>query len=192
MRPISIRALTLCAAFAAGAAHAGPLSFDIPLHQPPVIADSKAPAQCTVTYVVADMANNDLYAARMRIDPAETDAAVGNRLPCPKDLPPRMGLRALDTCVSRAADPKSCVFADMSRGFEREPEIHNTAENASRCASDKASDVGVACWKSGKLAVCDVGCGASPEQALLQAKARCEDKQQHSCPITATVPVSGP
>ena len=192
MRRMLIGALTLVVAYAFTVAHAGPLSFDLQLHEPPVISDSKAPTQCTVTYVVADIANNDLYAARMRIDPAESDTAVDHRLPCPKTLPPRMGLRALDSCVSRAADGKSCVFADMGRGFEREPEIQNTAENASRCASDKASDIGVACWKSGKLAVCDVACGTSPEQALLQAKARCEDKQQHSCPISATVPVSGP
>jgi hypothetical protein len=173
-------------------ANAGPQSFDLDLHVPPVIADSTAPTKCTVTYVIADLANNDLYAARMRIDQAETDFPTHNRLPCPPDPPPRVGLRALDVCVSRSGESKYCVFADMGRGFEQRPDIHNTAENASRCASDKASDIGVACWMSGKLSVCNVACANSPQDALVQARARCEDKQQHDCPITATVPVSGP
>ncbi|HBK07363.1 MAG TPA: hypothetical protein DDZ81_16170 [Acetobacteraceae bacterium] len=182
----------LMAAVAATMAHAGPLSFDLQLHEPPVIADSKAPTKCTVTYIVADIANNDLYASRMRIDPTENDAPADNRLPCPKVMPPRVGLRALDTCLTRAGEAKSCVFADMSRGFEREPDIHNTSENASRCSSDNASDIGVACWMAGNLSVCDVACADTPQKALVQAQARCEEKQQHSCPITATVPVSGP
>jgi hypothetical protein len=80
----------------------------------------------------------------------------------------------------------------MSRGFDGEPDIQNTSENASRCSSDKFSDVGAACWMSGKFSVCDVACGNSPAQAVISARARCEEKQQHSCPITATVPVSGP
>lgn len=181
----------LMAVLTLATAYAGPLSFDIQLNQPPVIADSQAPTKCTVTYMVADIANNDLYAARMRIDSTEADAPVDNRLPCPKVVPPRVGLRALDTCLSRAGEAKYCVFADMSRGFEREPDVHNTSENAARCSSDKASDIGVACWMSGNLSVCDVACANSPQDALAQARARCEDKQQHSCPITATVPVSG-
>lgn len=179
------------AALAMTAAHAGPLSFDLKLYEPPVIADSQAPTKCTVTYIVADLANNDLYASRMRIDPVETDVPVDNRLPCPKAMPPRVGLRALDTCLSRAGAARNCVFADMSRGFEREPDIHNTSENASRCSSDKASDIGIACWMSGDLSVCDVACANAPGEAVVQARARCEEKQQHSCPITATVPVSG-
>jgi hypothetical protein len=174
----------------AGGANAGPLSFDLQLNVPPIIADSEAPKTCTVTYLIADTANNDLFAARMRIAPAETDAPVENRLPCPAAIPPRMALRALDLCTSRTAEARSCVFADMSRGFEREPELRNTSENASRCASDKSSDIGVACWRSGKLSVCDVGCGNSPAEAMTRARTRCEDKQQHSCPVTATVPVS--
>jgi hypothetical protein len=80
----------------------------------------------------------------------------------------------------------------MSRGFDREPTINNTADNASRCASDKASDIGVACWTSGKLSVCDVACGNSPEEARALAQARCQDKQQQTCAVTASVPVSGP
>jgi hypothetical protein len=174
------------------AAEAGPLGFDLDLHVPPIVADSTAPAKCTVTYVVADLTNNDLYAARMRIAPVETDTPVRNRLPCPATISPRVGLRALDVCTTRTGEAKYCVFADMGRGFERAPDIHNTAENAARCSSDTASDIGVACWMSGKLSVCNMACANSPADALVQARARCEDKQQHSCPITATVPVSGP
>jgi len=173
-------------------AQAGPLGFELGLHVPPVIADSTAPAKCTVTYMIADLTNNDLFAARMRIDPAETDTPVQNRLPCPAMIPPRVGLRALDVCISRTGETKYCVFGDMARGFEREPDVRNTAENAARCSSDKASDIGVACWMAGTLSVCNTVCANSPAEALQQAKARCEDKQQHSCPITATVPVSGP
>jgi hypothetical protein len=175
-----------------GGVSAGPLSFDLHLNVPPVVADSKAPAGCTVTYLIADIANNDLFAARMRIASGETDTPVNNRMPCPHDVPTRVASRALDMCMSRAGDQKSCVFADMARGFEREPNIDNTSEIASRCSSDKFSDVGAACWMSGKLSVCDVACGNSPAEAVAQAKTRCEDKQQHSCPVTATVPVSGP
>jgi hypothetical protein len=184
--------LLLLLVSAALTARAGPLSFDLPLNVPPVIADSKAPTRCTVTYMVEDLTNNDLYAARMRIGSAETDIPVANRLPCPADMPPRVGVRALDVCTTRTGESKYCVFADMSRGFEHDPDIHNTAENAARCASDKASDIGVACWMSASLSVCNVACANSPQDAVAQARARCEDKQQHSCPITATVPVSAP
>lgn len=175
-----------------GAAHAGPLSFDLPIYVPPIIADSKAPVGCTVIYMIADLANNDLFAARMRVARAEADTPADNRLPCPKDMPPRVGVRALDVCRSRAGEAKYCVFADMSRGFEREPDLRNTAENASRCASDKATDIGVACWMAGKLPVCDVACGNSPNAAVSAARTRCNEKQQRDCPVTATVPISGP
>ena len=171
---------------------AGPVPFDLHLDVPPVIADSQAPAGCNVTYLIADTANNDLFAARMRIASPETDSPVNNRMPCPPDVPTRIGVRALDICMSRAGNSKSCVFADMSRGFEREPDIHNTSENASRCSSDKFSDIAAACWMSGKLSVCDIACGNSPQEAVAQARTRCEDKQQRGCPVTATVPVSGP
>ena len=38
-------------------AQAGPLDFDLGLHVPPVVVDSQAPAGCTVTWLVADVAN---------------------------------------------------------------------------------------------------------------------------------------
>ena len=184
--------LALLAVPCAGPANAGPQSFDLQLFVPPVIANSLAPVACTVTYLIADTANNDLFAARMRIASAESDTPVKNRLPCPAQVPPRVALQALDVCTSRAADSKSCVFADMSRGFEREPAIANTSEIASRCSSDMFSDIAASCWMSGKLAVCDVSCGPSPEEALSRARDRCQEKQQQSCAVTATVPVSGP
>jgi hypothetical protein len=177
---------------AAGVSRAGPQAFDLHLYVPPVVADSQAPIGCTVTYLIADTANNDLFATRMRIASAETDTPVNNRMPCPQNVAPRVGLRALDRCMSRTGESRSCVFADMGRGFDREPDIHNTSEIASRCSSDKFSHIGVACWMSGKLSVCDVGCGNTPQEAVSQAQARCADKQQHACPITASVPVSGP
>jgi hypothetical protein len=185
---VSVVALSLSATVV----NAGPQLFDLQLNVPPVIFDSQAPAVCTVAYLVADTANNDLFAVRMRVASAERDTPVKNRMPCPPAMPPRVGLRALDVCTTRAGESKYCVFADMSRGFEREPDIHNTSEIASRCSSDKFSDIGAACWMSGKLSVCNVGCGTSPADAAAQARSRCEDKQQHSCPVTASVPVSGP
>lgn len=180
-----------CLLLPAGAM-AGPVPFDLGLHVPPVVLDSQAPAGCTVTYLIADLQNNDLFAARMRIASQETDTPVEHRLPCPAAIPPRVAVRALDVCSSRAAEVKSCVFGDMTRGFELQPELRNTSENASRCSSDTASDMGVACWAAGKLAVCNVACGNSPLQAVARARARCADKQQRLCPITASVPVSGP
>ena len=176
----------------ASAVIAGPVPFDLHLDVPPIIADSQAPVGCTVTYMIADTADNDLFAARMRIASTETSTPVDNRMPCPPDMPPRVGLRALDVCSSRAGEAKTCVFADMSRGFERGTGIRNTSEIASRCSSDKFSYVGAACWMSGNLSVCNVSCGNSAADAMAQARTRCEDKQQHSCPITASVPVSGP
>jgi hypothetical protein len=171
---------------------AGPQPFDLGLHLPPVVTDSKAPVGCTVTYLIADTVNNDLFAARMRIASGEADSPINNHMPCPPQMPPRMGLQALDVCSSRAEDPKSCVFADMGRGFENEPAVRNTSENASRCSSDRFSNIAAACRMSGKLSVCNVGCGNSPDQAVTQARARCQDKQQEICAITATVPVSRP
>lgn len=174
-----------------GSILAGPLPFAVELFVPPVIADSQAPIVCTVTYLIADTANNDLFAARMRIAPVESDTPVNNRLPCPAVLPFRVATQALDVCASRG-DPKSCLFADMGRGFERGSGIGNTSEAASRCSSDTFSDIAAACWMSGKFSVCNVACGHSPEEAVSRAQDRCQEKQQRSCPVTATVPVSGP
>ncbi|HEY0185721.1 MAG TPA: hypothetical protein VGC09_23200 [Rhodopila sp.] len=186
--PVASLALLL----AVGGARAGPLASDLHLDLPPVITDDRAPPGCTVTYLVTNTEDNDLFAARMRVASADTDAPSNGRMPCPVDIPTRVGLRALDECATHAGASKYCVFTDMSRGFEHVPDVRNTSEIDSRCASDKFSDIGAACWMSGDRMVCNVGCGNSPAQAVAQARARCEAKQQRSCPVTATVPVSGP
>lgn len=175
-------------------AWAGPLDFNLQMNNPPVIYDSKAAPACTVTWLLEDTADNDIFAARMRIAPAEADRPVNGHMPCPSpaNIPPRMADSALDFCRDHATDPKSCVFADSARGFQSRPEAGNTAENTSRCPSDTASHIALSCWMSNGLAVCDVGCGNSPAQAESAAKSRCEDKQQRSCPISASVPVIGP
>lgn len=174
------------------AAMAGPQSFQYNLSLPPVVSDSKAAVSCTVAYMIADLSNNDLYAVRMRVASVETDTPTNNRMPCPPDMPPRVAARAMETCANRVDDPKKCVFADMARGFDTRPAVDHTSEIGSRCSSDKFTDIGVACWRSGNLSVCDVGCGNSPAEAQAQAKAHCEEHQQHSCPVTASVPISGP
>jgi hypothetical protein len=159
---------------------------------PPVIEDTAKAADCVVTYLVTDISTNDMIAVRMRIAPHETDRPVNNLMPCPKDVPPRVASRALDVCALRAADPKTCVYADMSREFEKHPSANNTAENTSRCASDQAADIGVACWSAGRPQVCASACGDSPESAVAAAVARCETKQQRSCTITGSLPVLAP
>jgi hypothetical protein len=159
---------------------------------PPVVEDTTKAAPCTITWLVTNIVTSDTFAVRMQIAPDPNDRPVNNLMPCPRDVPPRVASRALDACILRAADPKDCVFADMARGFEQRPNAENTAENASRCASDKASDIGVACWRSGALEVCGAGCGASPEAAIAAAVSRCESKHQQQCKITGSRPVLAP
>jgi hypothetical protein len=169
-----------------------PLDWELHISQPPIVQDSTRPRQCTVTWLVADTGTNDVYAVRMQIAPTDDARPQGGRLPCPSSVPVRMAERALDACTARAADARSCVYADMSRGFEAAPEIRNTAENASRCSSDKATAIGIACWHSGRLDVCDVACGATPAAAETAAQARCKDKHQRTCTTAGSVPVLAP
>jgi hypothetical protein len=159
---------------------------------PPVIKDTTKAANCTVTYLVANIVTNDMLAVRMQISPDPNDQPVNDLMPCPPDIPPRVASRALDACVVRAADPRDCVYADMGRDFDKQPKVDNTAENNARCSSDKATEVGVACWRSEELQVCDVGCGDSPATATAAAVARCEAKHQRQCPITGSLPVLAP
>jgi hypothetical protein len=159
---------------------------------PPVIADTTAAAGCTVAYLLEDLATNDVTVVRMKIARDANDRAIGDRFPCPRDVPPRIGTRALDECIRRAADPKTCVFADMARDFEKRPAVALTAENASRCSSDKATDIGLACWRAGTFDVCAVACGDSPAHAEAAAVSRCESKHQRQCPITGSLPVLAP
>jgi hypothetical protein len=192
-RPVIRRLLTvLCCLAAAGLARAAVNTPDLLSGLPPVIEDTTRAAQCTVTYLVTDITTNDMIAVRMQISPDPNDRPVGDLMPCPANVPPRVASRALDACVARAADPRDCVFADMGRDFEKRPIVDNTAENTSRCRSDKATDIGVACWRSGQLQVCDVSCGGSPTAATAAAVSRCEAKQQRQCPISGSVPVLAP
>jgi hypothetical protein len=159
---------------------------------PPVIEDTTQAPPCTVTWLVTNIATNDTFAVRMRIAPDKDDQPVNHLMPCPPDVPPRVASRALDACILRAAEPKDCVFSDMARGFEKRPNVDNTSENASRCASDKASDIGLACWRANGRDVCGTGCGNSPEAAISAAASRCEAKHQQRCPITGSRPVLAP
>src|SRR5271166_1444094 len=101
---------------------AAPLDFnrDI-LALPSIVQDGTKPRQCTITYLVEDTASNDTFAVRMQIAPYANAVAANGRLPCPATLSPRVAERALDSCRERATNPKTCVFADMARGFERDP-----------------------------------------------------------------------
>ena len=159
---------------------------------PPVVEDTTKAANCTVTWLVTDITTNDMLAVRMQITPDPNDRPANNLMPCPPEIPPRLASRTLDACVIRAADPKNCVYADMARGFEKQPKADNSAENFSRCSSDKASDIGVACWLSGDLHVCGAACGNSPAAAISAAVSRCEAKHLHQCPITGSLPVLAP
>lgn len=171
---------------------AGPLPFERDLNIPPIVADSGAPAPCTITYLIADVLTNDTFVMRMRIAAAEEARPVRNRMPCPASVPARLSVRALDVCAIRVEDPNTCVYADMARGFENDRVGRNTASNSARCRSDQAEFIGLACWKSDTLDVCSVGCGNSEAEAKAQARARCEDKHQQSCRVTAVAPVLVP
>jgi hypothetical protein len=184
--------VSLCCLTPFAPARAGTSTFDINGGLPPVIVDTTKAANCTVTYLVTDITTNDMIAARMQIAPDPNERPVNNLMPCPPEVPPRVASRALDVCTIRAADPNNCVYADMGRNFEKQPRVDNTAENNARCASDKATDIGVACWRAGELQVCDVGCGNSPASAVSAAVERCEAKQQRQCPITGSLPVLAP
>ena len=194
IRPILIAlcCLAMLVPIGAAPAHAGTSTFDTPNVLPPIIEDTTKAANCTVTYLVTDITTNDMLAVRMQISPDPNDMPKNNLMPCPPDVPPRIASRALDACIVRSADPRNCVFADMARDFENRPIADNTTENGSRCRSDKAADIGVACWRSGTLQVCAVGCGDSPETATAAAVTRCEAKHQRECPITGSLPVLAP
>jgi hypothetical protein len=85
------------------------------------------------------------------------------------------------------------VFADMARGFEAEPILRGTSDTGSRCASDLSDAAGLACWRTDAgMEVCNVGCGATPREAMAAARSRCEAKHLRACPITAAIPVQAP
>jgi hypothetical protein len=192
MAPAAIAVAVITLAAIGAPAGAAPSSGDIGGGLPPVLKDSTKAATCTVTYLVTNIVTNDTIAVRMQVTPDQNDSPVGNLMPCPPDIPPRVASRALDACIARAGDPKDCVFADMARDFEKHPSINSTAENASRCSSDKASDIGIACFLVDGLQVCSVGCGGSPQSAIASAIRRCGEKQQQQCPIAGSQPVLAP
>jgi hypothetical protein len=166
-----------------------PLPVDANVELPPVIEDSTQPRQCTIAFLVADTRMNDIYAARMQIAPGPNVRPIRDRYPCPAAVPTRFGVRAMENCMARVADPNDCVFADMSRGFERDPSTPNTAENGSRCGSDLYSFIGIACWKAEGMDVCNVGCGKTDPDARAQARERCESKHLRTCDISGAVPI---
>ena len=178
------------------AAWAVPGTFELREPLPPIIEDSTQATDCTAVYLVADTVLHDVLAVRMRITPKDNDRPKdlghGAVMPCPERIPPRVSARALDACIARADDPKSCVFSDMGREFRDHPNANNTAENTSRCTSDKATDIGIACFHSGKIDICGVGCGFGPDEAIKAAVARCESRHQRSCPVTGSLPVLAP
>lgn len=174
------------------AAMSAPLPFDRDLAIPPVVEDTGAPVQCTVTYLIADTATNDTFLLRMRIAPAPNAKAQRNRMPCLSPIPPRLSVRAIDACAVRVEDPNQCVYADMARGFEREPIARNTSSDASRCQSDQAEFIALACTRIGALDLCSVACGQSEDEAKSHARARCEDKHQRSCPALSAASVADP
>ncbi|HVZ10327.1 hypothetical protein [Rhodopila sp.] len=173
-----------------GRAWAGPVADESLVEAPPVIRDTQAPITCTVTFMVTDTANGDLFAQRIRVPPAETDQAVDHRMPCSPDILPRLAGFARDACTIRAADARTCVYTDMGRAFSARPEITNTDVDASRCTSDTASEIAASCWMKGVTPICNVGCGATPAEALSRARARCQDKQQRPCTASAILAVT--
>lgn len=180
------------AVFVTAAAFAAPLSTTVDEPVVPVVTDTTKPRQCVIAYLVTDVGTNDKFVSRQQIEPSKDQEANRGRYPCPTDVPARIATRALESCLSRAGDSKACVFGDMARGFENRPDVRQTAENTSRCASDIASYIGIACWKAGDKDVCNVACGATEQEARDQARGRCEVKQQKRCPISAAIEILPP
>jgi len=180
--------------FVCPAAWSAPQTFDLGSYSaPPVVNRGEKPLDCTVTYLVQDVATNETYAARMLFEPPP-DAVVGQsgRTPCPGMMPPTVGETALAGCRDHAARPSDCVFADMNKKFPASPSVDNTSDITSRCVSDHASQIAIACLNSGKRDVCNVGCGDEPETALQAARHRCEAIHGATCNITGSVPVEAP
>ena len=176
----------------AGSAAAAPLSFGTDESVPAVVTDTTKPRMCTVAFLVTDVATNDVFVARMQIEPGVDEKPTKNRYGCPTAVPTRVSARAMEACLVRAGDAKLCVFGDMAREFEKRPDARLTAENTSRCASDIYSHIGIACWKSGERDICNVACGGSDQEARDLARGRCEVKQQKRCAITGAAEVLPP
>ncbi len=157
-----------------------------------VVTDTTKPRQCVFAYAVIDTGNNDMFVSRQQVTPGPDESANRSRFPCPTQVPTRLATRALEACLSRTADAKLCVYGDMARGFESRPDIRQTAENTSRCASDLANYIGIACFDTGDRQVCNVACGGTEQEARDLARGRCEVKQQKRCPITGVAEILPP
>ena len=188
-RPLLALVLAL---LSASAALAAPLSTSNDDSVPAVVTDTTKPRKCVIAYIVTDVGTNDTFVSRQQVEPAQQEQASRGRYPCPTEVPARVATRALEPCLARAGDLKLCVFGDMGRGFEERPDARQTAENTSRCASDLASYIGIACWKAGNRDVCNVGCGNTEQEARNQARGRCEVKQQKRCTITGAAEILPP
>jgi hypothetical protein len=81
--------VTLCCCFVVlGSAilelvRAAPSTFDPQSNLPSVVEDTTKAADCTVTYLVSDIATNDTLAVRMQIAHDPNDRPVNNLMPCP-------------------------------------------------------------------------------------------------------------
>lgn len=178
---------------ASAASRGAPLDFDLGDYDSShALDDATKPRDCAVTYLVENFVTNETFVARMQFAPAPHAIALKGHLPCPAFVPPRVNEAALDGCRDHADKKSDCVFGDMSRGFRDSPLISNTSENASRCTSDLASQMAIACWNAGNVDVCNVGCGNDQDAAISAARNRCEAKHQKACPITAALPVQAP
>lgn len=186
-------AILLLPLLVSAASQASPLDFNLGGYDKPTVLEGVGSVRaCTVTYLVENYAANDTYAARMQFTPAPTAIALGARMPCPTLVPPAVSEAALNACRDHATNHADCVFADMGRDFPGKPDIGNTVENASRCLSDTASQIAIACWNSGETAVCNVGCGEDTPGAIAAARSRCEATHQKACTITGALPISAP
>lgn len=178
---------------ASAASQGSPLDFNLYGYDKPTVLEGVGSIRaCSVTYLLEDYVANDTYVARMQFTPSPNAVPLHARLPCPSLVPPRVAETALNMCRSHADKPADCVFADMSQGFHDKPGIANTSESNSRCTSDQASQIAIACLNSGDSAVCSVGCGEDAGAAIAAARSRCEATHQKSCTITGVLPVSAP
>jgi hypothetical protein len=190
LRRVAILALPL---LASATSRGSTLDFDLYGYDKPAMLEGVGKLRaCTITYLMENYVSNDTYAARMQFTPAPTAVPLGGRLPCPTLVPPAVGETALDECRDHAANRSDCVFADMNRGFRDKPGLANTAEDASRCLSDQASQMAVACSDAGGSEVCNVGCGEDAVAAVTAARSRCAATHQKSCTVTGVLPVVAP
>ncbi len=186
-------AILLLPMLVSAASRASPLEFNLGGYDKPTVLEGVGSLRaCTITYLLQNRVTNDTYAARMQFTPAPDAIPVGAQMPCPALVPPLVAETALNECREHAAGKADCVFADMDRDFPGKPELANTSESASRCLSDKASEIAVACLDSGGSTVCNVGCGADLPGAIAAARSRCEATHQNACTITGVLPVAAP